>query len=1044
MKSSFMVGESRAAIPTWRGVITGPLDKAHSHEVTPKSPTPRLMLWLIVFNIVLAAGAGLMPTTASATEAQEFGIESFSAQAINPDETLDVQAGSHPYEATVAFRLKSGSSGNVAGALKDLRVDLPPGFVGNPQALPACPQADFQSTKPSPSSGMSSLDPILGGCPADSQVGQSSVLLDVDQNEYPGNLVEPVYNLAPPAGVPGEFGFDVLVSGTAVPVVIIAGVGGRDAGYGLTTAVDNIATGAGSLQINIRSSTLTFWGVPADVRHDAQRGLYCLNGAFGARIGEISCANGGQPADHLPVPFLTNPTDCQSGELTTTLAVDSWEEPGMWKEAAAESPQPAGCSTLTFDPSIEVGPDETTQADEPSGYAVDLKLPQEESFGEGGIAPSAIMTATVNLPEGTSVSPEAADGLEACSNAQLDVASSEPGSCPSASQIGTVKVKTPLLSDPLEGAVFVGEPECSPCTAADAQDGHLFRIFIEVDGSGVVIKLPGTVSANPQTGRLQATFDSTPQLPFSDLTMKFTSGPRAPLTNPQACGSATTAADLTPWGAPLTAEATPSSSFVVDADGAGGACLSVSPFSPGFVGQTVLPNAGMYSPLMLAFSRGDREQYFSAIQLKTPVGLLGMLSHVSLCSAPQAQLGTCGAESQIGTTMVGAGSGEHPFYLGGRVYLTGPYDGAPFGLSIVVPAIAGPFNLGNVVVRAKINVDPHTAALTVTSSPLPQILDGVPLRLRTIAVIVDRPGFIFNATNCVSQKVTGIIAGAQGGSATVSSPYAPSDCTSLPFHPSLTAATSAKTSKADGASLTVKVVQSSGQAGIAKVNLQLPKVLPSRLTTLQKACTERQFAINAAGCPVQSVIGIAKVTTPVLDVPLVGPAILVSHAGAAFPDVDFVLQGQGVTIDLDGQTQIKSGNTYSKFETVPDAPISSFEAILPEGPDSVLAASLPEKTNGNMCGQRLVMPTTITAQNGVEIKQTTKLGVIGCKALTPLTMAQKLTSALKRCAKKKNKKRRTVCNSQAKKRYAPVFKHARSVMGADYKIGSGRTRRSER
>jgi hypothetical protein len=328
---------------------------------------------------------------------------------------------------------------------------------------------------------------------------------------------------------------------------------------------------------------------------------------------------------------------------------------------------------------------------------------------------------------------------------------------------------------------------------------------------------------------------------------------------------------------------------------------------------------------------------------------------------------------------VAAGSGSQPLWETGQVFLTGPYKGAPFGLSIVTPAVAGPFNLGNVVVRAAIGINPVTSQITTTSDPLPQQVDGVPLRLKTVDVAIDRPGFIFNPTNCDEQAVTGTISSAQGATAGVSSPFAVTGCANLPFKPSFTATTQGKTSKQSGASLVVKVAQKAGEANIHRVDLQLPIALPSRLTTLQKACTEAQFNANPAGCPEGSFIGTATALTPVLNVPLTGPAILVSHGGAAFPDVEFILQGEGVEIVLDGETDITKGITYSKFETVPDAPISSFETVLPEGPHSVLAAYVPANANGSFCGLNLAMPTTIEGQNGAQVTQTTKIAVNGCK-----------------------------------------------------------------
>ena len=561
-----------------------------------------------------------------------------------------------------------------------------------------------------------------------------------------------------------------------------------------------------------------------------------------------------------------------------------------------------------------------------------------------------------------------------------------------------MKVTTPLLEKPLEGQVFLGEPECSPCSATDAEDGHIFRLFLQVRSieRGVTLKLAGHVSANPTTGRLQATFTQQPQLPFSELLLTFTGGARASLANPQTCGTFTTTTDLTPWSAPGfgglsgteviagSADATPSSSFNVDWNGAGGACPASLPFSPSFTAGSQTATAGASSPFSVTFGREDREQDISAITLATPPGLLGMVSQVTQCPEVQANAGTCGPESLIGSTTVGAGPGPHPFYLSGRVYLTGPYKGQPFGLSIVVPALAGPFNLGTVVVRASIAVNPATAALTITSDPLPQFVDGVQLRLRTINVEVNRPGFMLNPTSCAQQAVGATITAAQGASSTLSTPFEVGGCQNLPFAPKLTASTEGQASKANGASLDVKITSAGlGQANIAKVDLQLPKALPSRLSTLQKACLVAVFNTNPAACPEGSVIGKATIHTPILTSPLTGPAYLVSHGGAEFPDVELVLQGEGVTLILDGKTEITNGITYSRFESAPDAPFTTFETELPTGPHSILGAYVPAIANYNLCKASLAMPTIITAQNGKQIKQTTSIAVTGCYASKP-------------------------------------------------------------
>jgi hypothetical protein len=403
-------------------------------------------------------------------------------------------------------------------------------------------------------------------------------------------------------------------------------------------------------------------------------------------------------------------------------------------------------------------------------------------------------------------------------------------------------------------------------------------------------------------------------------------------------------------------------------------------FNPSFSAGTTGNEAGGFSPFTATFSRSDQDQNLSGVSVKTPPGLLGVIKGVEQCLEPQAGQGACGAGSLIGHTTVAAGAGPDPFWVqGGQVFLTGPYKGAPFGLSVVVPAVAGPFNLGNVVVRAAISVDSRTAQITVSSDPLPTILQGIPLDVRTVNVTIDRPGFMFNPTSCESLSVGGTLTSTQGATANVSSRFQAANCTSLKFKPSFTVSTQAKTSKKNGASLDVKVGYPAGaQANIRSVAVSLPRQLPSRLTTIQQACPEATFNANPAGCPVGSVIGTALARTPILASPVVGPAYLVSHGGAAFPDLVVILQGEGVTLDLVGSIDIKKGVTSSTFASVPDAPIGSFELKLPQGPHSGLAAVLPAKAKGSLCGTTLTMPTTLTGQNGAQIKQSTRIAVTGC------------------------------------------------------------------
>jgi hypothetical protein len=892
-----------------------------------------------------------------------FGLSGFSTEITDVGGSPDTQAGSHPLEMTtrLAFNTISLASEFRNGepvshiAPKDVEVSLPPGLVGDPNAVPKCGQAIFQ-------------DEGFVGCPADTQVGLLLVELAAQSQQQ-----VPVYNVEPPPGQPAELGFGVA-GFVHVPMFFHVR---SDGDYGLTARLSSLPE-AGAL----RESVLSLWGVPADPVHDRQR-----------RGSEENCFNG--CALNAPLrAFLTLPSSCSAeGASSIGIAADSWEMPGLlgadgsanlgdpnWVTSTSSLPAFTGCGHLIFAPSIAVAP-EATQTDAPSGYTVDLRVPQTSD--PSVLATPDLKKAVVTLPAGTVVSPSAADGLEGCSNEQFGLHSTGLASCPPASQVGKLKITTPLLSTPLEGQVFVGTPNCGPCNSNDAQEGRLIRVFLQAQGSGVTVKLEGSVSVNQGTGQLTTTFGNNPQLPFSELELVLNGGSRAPLVNPSACGAAMTTTDLTPWSSPATPDATPNSSFEVTG-------CAAQTFGPAFTAGTTNNQAGAFSLFTTTFSRQDSEQDFAGVQITTPPGLLGMLSSVSLCGEPQAALGTCSAASEIGHATVGAGPGSSPIYLpqAGQpalaVNLTTGYHGAPYGLSVVVPAVAGPFNLGTVVVRAAINVDPHTSDITITSDPLPTILDGVPLHVKMVNVTVDRPGFIFNPTNCEALKVAGTLASTHGAAASVSSPFEAANCATLPFKPRFSIATAGKASKTGGASLDVKVSSKGGpqpgggEANIRSVKVDLPKQLPSRLTTLQKACLAKVFEADPASCPKESDVGTATAATPVLAHPLRGPAYLVSHGGAAFPDLEIVLQGEGVLLILDGSTAIKKGITSSTFKAVPDAPISSFELKLPIGKYSVLTTSLPAKAKYNLCGQSLVAPTAIVGQNGAVINQNTKLTVTGC------------------------------------------------------------------
>jgi hypothetical protein len=817
--------------------------------------------------------------------------------------------------------------------LKQVVIELPPGEVADTEAAPTCSLSDVTDL---------GIDPEA--CPPASHVGTLTLIEPGDTE--PLSIIDVTHE----HGYPVEFA--VYLPTLQRAALLYGGVGpGPEYRPRVTSAPQDRL-------LEVNGVISTFFGIPG--RADKVSGL-------------------------SPVPLLTNPSECSSPQ-STSIRVDSWQHPAgfnadgtpnlsdPWKSAVSQLPPLTGCGELQFQPTMSIQPETSSSSqpgtaapDAPASLKVDLKVPQSESAS--GRATPPLKDITVALPSGLSVSPSSAGGLAGCSNEQIALSSASPASCPPASQIGTLTLHTPILPEILEGQVFLGDPECDPCTEAngDPQSGRMVRLFMQVhsDNYGVTFKLPGTVSVNPANGQLTATFKNNPQQPFDDLKVSFKSGPRAALATPSACGEYSSSVDLTPWSAPATSDVVLTPSFQVTGCGS-------STFNPTLTGGTTSAQAGAYAPFTLTLSRQDSDQQFSAASVTLPPGVTAKLAGVPLCPDASATAGNCPAESRVGTVTTGAGPGSEPFFLSGQVFLTGPYKGAPYGLAVVVPAVAGPFNLGTVVVRQALYVSPQTGQVTDVSDPFPRILDGIPLQIRTVNVTVDRAGFTLNPTSCAPLQLSGVLTSTGGLSASESSHFEVANCATLPFKQAFTASTQAKTSKAFGASLHIRITSSAGEANIAKAKVDLPLQLPSRLATLNKACLASVFAGNPAACPPASLVGTATVATPLLAAPLTGPIYLVSHGGAAFPDTVMVLQGSGITIELDGKTNIKKGITSSSLESVPDEPFTEANFYFPEGTHSILAAY------GNLCSKPLNMPTKLTGQNGGVIKQTTRISVSGC------------------------------------------------------------------
>jgi hypothetical protein len=977
-----------------------------------------------------AAGVGNAEQTRSVAISNEpvpFGVDTYNLEPEDENGKPATQAGSHPFQFTteltlnqIMYTFPSGQTfPSVPAQPRNVHVNLPPGLVGtaNKQIVPQCTELQFTTVLNNNESNQ---------CPENTAVGVSTVTLTEPSLLKTQTFTVPVYNLVPFEGEPARFGF----MASDVPVTIDTEV--REGDYHIVANVNNV-----SQLVAFLTSNVTIWGVPGDPKHDLSRGSQC--------VAREKLANQGEKCTLLneakPEPFITLPTSC-SESLQTSVKVRSWIQGAAFVEPATTplvEETMANCSALPFEPKMAVEPTEHT-ANTPTGLNVTLKVPQPSTHDVNGLAESAIRDTTVVLPKGVQLSPSAANGLAACTTAQIgytgrnprtrtDEFSSKPAECPDAAKVGTVEINSPLLENPLNGNVYLAAQEDNPFHS-------LFGIYIVVADkkTGVLVKLAGKVDLDKVTGQITNTFPNAPQLPFEELKLSLFNGPRASIATPRTCGTFSTETTFVPWsgGAALNAALNPEQWAVTSGPG-GVPCATPQQLALGFAAGTTNTTAGGFTPFTLTMSRGDYDQQPTGLTVTLPPGIAGYLSSVDQCPEPAASEGTCPESSLIGHATAIAGLGPQPFTVtGGKVYVTGPYGGAPFGLSIVIPAKAGPFDFGIVVTRSTINVDRNTAQLTV-GSVLPTMLNttthetGAPVQLRRVEVSVDRPSFQFNATNCSPFAINGTITGDEGGSQAVSSHYQATGCENLPFGPVFEAEVGANFTRLNGTFLKVMVKAKPGEANIKKTKIVFPEELPSRLTTIQKACRDTVFEVNPANCPEGSVIGSGVAHTPVLKNPLVGPAYLVSHGNAAFPDAEFVLQGEnGLTLVLDGQTDIKHGITSSTFQSVPDAPISTFEVNLPAGPHSAFTGFgdlckptntvkkkvtvtvkrkhkkvKVKKTVSVKVAKKLVLPTELIGQNENKIEETLPLKVAGCKAVK--SFKKKKAPAKKKKKKKKKK-----------------------------------------
>ena len=945
-----------------------------------------------------------------------FGVQDFRTRFEEEGGGLDDRAGSHPFQMTTIVALNQGpdtaplesethrpKAEPAGGMVKDVLTKFPAGFIGDPIPFPVCSLGKFLAFDVG-----GGVNPEENGCTANSAVGVASVTIYEPKILGYVTFSVPLFALEPYFGEPARFGFAIPIGN--VPVILDAAVRtspgegavpGLSEDYGLNVDSTNITQTAGLV-----SARVTVWGTPGDPRHDNSRGWSCLYETDEVKP-HGTC--GGAEEEHPPA-FLTTPTSCV-GPLQASVEVDSWNRPDAFQDflPSEATPQLKNCNRLPFSPTIQSSPT-TNSASSPSGLDFNIDFNNEGLTNEEGLAQSHLNATNVTLPEGFTINPSAGVGLVGCTPAGYarETIESAPGAgCPNESKLGTVEIQTPVLTQSIHGSLYIAQPYDNPF-------GSLVALYVVAKNpeTGIFVKLAGKVTPNPVTGQLVTTFENNPPLPFSHFNFHFREGQQAPLVTPPTCGTYNTEAQLTPW-ADLTSVLTDTTSFTITSGVGGGACPSggIPPFKPGIQAGLINNNAGQYSSFYLRLTRGDAEQEISGFSTNLPAGITGNLSGIPFCpdadieqarsktGAQEEASPSCPAAAQVGHTLVGTGVGAVLAYVPGKLYLAGPFHGAPFSLVSITSAVVGPFDLGTVVLRFGLAIDPYTAQVNVTptsSEPIPTIIDGIVTHVRDIRVYVDRPHFILNPTSCNPLAISSTLNSPSGARSTVSSPFQAANCLNLGFKPIFKVSTSGKNSRAKGASLTVKLSYPAGtQANISKVKVDLPKQLPSRLTTLQKACTAAQFNANPAGCPAASRVGFAKAITPLIPVPLEGPAYFVSHGGEQFPDLIMVLQGYGVTINLVGSTFInKAGITSSTFKTVPDQPVGSFELTLPQGPFSALAA------NGNLCKTKLTMPTAFDAQNGASVHQTTKITVTGCPKAKKAKKAAKHKKSGKRGKKK--------------------------------------------
>ncbi|HUC08044.1 MAG TPA: hypothetical protein VMR96_08135 [Solirubrobacterales bacterium] len=878
-----------------------------------------------------------------------FGFKVFETKVLDEFGDEYTQAGGHPFSAGADIvlneHMRAEESQEIKlraanGYARDIHTELPPGFSGNPEALgEKCETVADVRAKPST-------------CPASSIVGgitlETSLVTAKNQ---------PIYAIEAEEGTPAQMAFAITSVSEGFAYTLTAGLRPQD-----NYAIDLVASPVQKAPVLFGASAkICAFGAKSSISSSSETKF-------------AGCRKPGE-AQALEAPFTTLPTRCGDPESSTTRArIDTWEEPGNYAEAEFTLPTPTGCNALGFAPTLEARPT-TTAADSPSGFEVDLHIPQNED--PESTATAHLKKTVVTLPEGLVINPSSANGLAACTQAQLGmvggVPNADPVRCPDAAKIGSVTALTPVLDHPLGGTAYVAAPHENPF-------GTLLGLYLVIDDpqTGTLVKLAGKVEANPNTGRLTTTFDNNPQLPVEDVKLNLRGGATAPLRTPATCNKYSTTSSITPWSAPESGPPeTPSDAYKISKGPGGGACAakaSAQPNKPSFSAGTASPIAASYSPMAVHLRREDGSQEFSSLTVTPPPGLIGRLAGLTPCSdgalaaagsktgvAEQASP-SCPASAKVGTATAGAGAGPAPYYATGNAYLAGPYKGAPISLAFITPAVAGPFDLGTIVVRTAVRIDPETARVTAESDPIPHILEGIPLDIRTIDVALDRPNFTLNPTSCDPMSFSGSLRSTLGSSAALSDRFQLGECSRLAFKPKLSLRLFGRPNRGAHPAFRATLTMPPGGANIAATQVALPRSEFIENAHFQTICTRVQFA--ASQCPAGSIYGHVRAISPLVDYPLEGPVYLRSSSHK-LPDLVMALRGpasQPIEVDAVGRVDSVNGGIRTTFESTPDAPLTKLVLNMAGGKKGLFVNSR------NICKTKNSASATFTAHNGKSIE----------------------------------------------------------------------------